>query len=30
MNSDPPPDLQQFAAILDAQPGPMQIVFQHA
>jgi len=25
-----PSELQQFAAILDAQPGPMQIAFQYA
>lgn len=25
-----PPELQQFAAILDAQPGPVQVAFQYA
>jgi hypothetical protein len=24
-----PPELQQFAALLDAQPGPVQIIFQY-
>jgi hypothetical protein len=25
-----PPEFQQFAAILDAQPGPVQVAFQYA
>ncbi len=25
-----PPELQQFAALLDAQPGPVQVAFQYA
>lgn len=25
-----PPEIEQFAAILDAQPGPVQIAFQYA
>jgi hypothetical protein len=25
-----PPELQQFAVILDAQPGPVQVAFQYA
>jgi hypothetical protein len=25
-----PPELQQFAAFLDAQPGPVQVAFQYA
>jgi hypothetical protein len=28
--NDLPPELQQFAAILDAQPGPVQAAFQYA
>jgi hypothetical protein len=28
--SNLPPELQQFAALLDAQPGPVQVAFQYA
>lgn len=28
--SNLPPELQQFAIILDAQPGPIQVAFQYA